>query len=308
MLSYASRDDRQRREPQPVNCKRVAISCVAALVLTSCGAHAPATLSVSQIPQRIISVVPSATEMLFAFGLTDRVIAVGDYDELPANARDKPRIGGLLNPNVERIIELKPDLVITYGTQDILRERMKGLGIRIYPYTSGSIDQTLNYMVELGRTVGAEDKARQIEKRIRNAFQDIRAHSPTHHPKVLLVHNRSAGALGSFYSVGGKAFQSELIEIAGGVNLFGDVDKEVMEPSIEAVIERGPEVIIETLPSGLSDREAQQRQKDWQALAKLPAVVNKRVYIIGEDYMLVPGPRLDLAARKFAEVIDEMRH
>jgi iron complex transport system substrate-binding protein len=245
--------------------------------------------------------------MLFAFGLADRIIAVGDYDQLPPGAENKPRIGGLLNPNVEKIIEYKPDLVITYGSQDILRDRMKELGIRIYPFTHGSIDQTLNYMIELGRTVGTEDRAREIEKRIRKTFDDIRTHAPAHHPKVLLVHNRGIGELGSFFSVGGTAFQNELIKIAGGVNIFGDVDKEVMQPSIEAVMTRGPEVIIETLPSGISQHEVEARKKDWATLAKLPAVKNKRVYVIGEDYLLVPGPRLDLAARKFAEVIGDGR-
>lgn len=285
-----------------MNRSLVALSCLAALVLASCGTQPPATPLASQVPQRIISVVPSATEMLFAFGLANRVIAVGDYDELPPEAGEKPRIGGLLNPNVERIIELKPDLVITYASQD-LGDRMRKLGIRIFPYSHGSIGQTLNYMMELGRAVGSEENARQIEQRIRRTFDEIREHAPTHHPRVLLVHNRGIGVLGSFYSVGEKAFQSELIEMAGGVNLFGDVDKEVMEPSIEAIIERGPDIIIETLPSSMPDSEVVQRRKDWNALPKLPAVVNKRVYIIAENYMLVPGPRLDLAAKKFAEVI-----
>jgi len=241
--------------------------------------------------------------MLFAFGLADRIIAVGDYDELPPEYAKKPRIGGLLNPNIEKIIEYKPDLVITYGSQEILRDRMKELGIRIYPFTHGSITQTLDYMVALGGTVGAEGKAHEIEHRIRMTFDEIRKHAPTNHPKVLLVHDRSIGALGSFYSVGGKAFQNELIEIAGGENIFADVDKEVMQPSIEAILQRGPDIIIETLPSGLPEREAERRKADWSKLAKLPAVVNKHVFIVGEDYMLVPGPRLDLAARKFAEVI-----
>jgi iron complex transport system substrate-binding protein len=285
-----------------VNRFLIAMLCVVSLALGSCTPPGPSTPSL-QIPQRIISVVPSATEMLFAFGLADRIIAVGDYDELPPGYKDKPRIGGLLNPNIEKIIEYKPDLVITYGSQDILRDRMKELGIRIYPFTHGSISQTLDYMVALGRTVGAEDKAREIEHRIRMTFDEIRKNAPVKHPKVLLVHNRGVGALGSFYSVGGTAFQNELIEIAGGENIFGDVDKEVMEPSIEAIMKRAPEVIIETLPSGVSDQEVQRRKSDWNKLAKLPAVMNRRVFIIGEDYMLVPGPRLDLAAKKFAEVI-----
>ena len=241
--------------------------------------------------------------MLFAFGLADRVIAVGDYDQLPPGAESKPRVGGLLNPNVEKIMEYKPDLVITYGTQDNLRDRMKELGIRIYPFRHGSIEETLKYMVELGQAVGAEDRALEIEQRILATFDDIRKHAPSRRPKVLLVHSRSVGSLGAFYSIGKTAFQNELIEIAGGKNIFSDVDKEVMQPSIEAILTRSPEVIIETLPSGLTESEAKRRIADWKALAKLPAVMNDRVFVVGEDYLLVPGPRLDLAAQKFSELI-----
>ena len=243
--------------------------------------------------------------MLFAFGLSDRVVAVGDFDALPATVGNKPRIGGLLNPNVEKIIELKPDLVITYGsaTQDVLRDRMKELGIRIYPFTHGSVDHTLDYMLELGRTVGAEEKASEIEQRIRKTFADIRMRAPANHPSVLLVHSREPGELGSSYSIGARAFQNELIEIAGGHNIFADVDKEVMQPSIEAIFERNPDIIIETMPSSMTESDGLQRKKDWNALAKLKAVVHGRVYVVAEDYMLVPGPRLDLAAKKFAEII-----
>jgi iron complex transport system substrate-binding protein len=272
------------------------------LLASSCG-ESPSIKQVPAVPQRIISVVPSATEMLFAFGLSNRVVAVGDFDALPPSAGTRPRIGGLLNPNIEKIIELNPDLVITYGTQDILRERMNELGIRIYPFTHGSVDHTLNYMLELGRTVGAEKEAREIEQRVRMTFDDVRIHAPANHPKVLLVHSREPGELGSSYSVGARAFQNELIEMAGGRNIFADVDKEVMQPSIEAIFERNPDIIIETMPSAMTDGEGRQRIKDWDALARLSAVIHKRVYVVAEDYMLVPGPRLDLAARKFAELI-----
>jgi iron complex transport system substrate-binding protein len=275
------------------------------LLLAACSEQPKREQPSSPYPQRIISVVPSATEMLFAFGLSDRIVAVGDYDEFPPEVQGKPRVGGLLNPNIEAIVDLRPDFVVTYGSQDILRERMKEMGIRIFPLTHGNIDETLKSIVELGSAVGAEEKARQIEQHIRSTFEDIQAHAPAHRPRVLLVHSRGVGTLGAFYSVGKRAFQSELIEIAGGMNIFGDVDKEVMEPSIESIVERRPEIIIETLPSKLKDGEAEQRKQDWNKLPKLPAVKNKQIYVISEDYMLVPGPRLDLAARKFAEVIGE---
>ncbi len=273
-----------------------------ALLVAGC-APAERPAGAPAVPQRIVSVVPTATEMLFAVGVGNRVIAVGDYDRFPPEVESKPRIGGLLNPNIEKIIELKPDLVVTYGTQDVLRDRLSALGIRLYPFTHGSIDHTLEYMIELGKTVGEEKRARQLEDRIRTAFKDLRETAPAERPTVLLVHSRGAGLLGSFYSVGAKAFQHELIEIGGGRNVFGDQDQEVLQPTLEEAIRRAPEVIIETIPPPAGPQEIEQRRQDWLMLRKLPAVADGKVYVLAEDYMLVPGPRLDLAARKFAELI-----
>ena len=251
------------------------------------------------MPQRIVSVVPAATETLFALEVGDRLIAVGDYDRFPPEVATKERIGGLLNPNIEKIIELKPDLVISYGTQDVLRDRLQRVGIRLYPFTHGSIEHTLNYIVDLGRTVGAEHRAQEIVATIHKTFDDLQSTSLPRKPTVLIVHNRGAGLLGSFYSVGSKAFQHELIEIAGGRNVFGDVDKEVVQPTLEEVIRRAPEIVVETLSPPLLADEIEQRRRDWQAVLK------SRVFILADDYMLVPGPRLDLAARKLAEIIKE---
>src|SRR5437016_3634242 len=269
-----------------------------ALLLTACAI--PASKSDTPgAPQRIISIVPSVTEMLFAFGLGDKVIAVSDYDEFPPEVTTKQRIGALLNPNIEKIMELKPDLVITYGTQDVLRDRLQSVGIHFYPFVHGNVDHTLQFMLDLGHTLGADPRAEQVVREIRRTFDDVRAKAPPMRPKVLLVHNRGAGILGSFYSVGSEAFQHDLIEIAGGQNLFSDVDRETLQPTLEEVISRRPDIIIETLSSIRDDREIAQRKRDWETLG----LASRRVYIEGENYLLVPGPRLNLAVRRFSEII-----
>ena len=275
---------------------------LAALLVAACG-RAPERPPAPAIPQRIISVVPNATEILFALGVGDRVIAVGDYDKFPPEVETRPRIGGLLNPNIEKIIEMHPDMMVMYGSQDVLRERLGAVGIRLYPFSHGDVSQTLAYVEDLGRAVGREAAGKEIVARIRRTFEELGKDAPASRPTVLLVHNRGAGLLGSFYSIGSRAFQSELIEVGGGRNVFGDMDKEVLTPTLEEVIRRAPEVIIETIPGPGSAAEIAQREKDWLTLAKLPAVANHRVYVVAEDYMLVPGPRMDLAARKYAEFI-----
>ncbi len=254
-------------------------------------------------PQTIISVVPSATEMLYAFGLGDRVIAVGDYDQFPPEVATKPRIGGLINPNIEKIIEMRPGLVITYGSQEVLKRRLESIGISLFPFVHGNVEHTLHFMEDLGRAVAAEERAKQLVSEIRATFHDIRKKARPHRPKVLLIHSRGAGALGSFYSVGSKAFQHDLIEIAGGRNLFEDVPKETIEPTLEEVLSRMPDIIVESLPPPSDSSENAQRRKDWAGLG----LAKGGIYIENEMYFLVPGPRLALAARRLAQIINETR-
>jgi iron complex transport system substrate-binding protein len=270
------------------------------LVLVSC---APAKKVTSGSPQRIISVVPSVTEMLFAFGLADKVIGVGDYDEFPPEVKTKPRVGGLINPNIEKIIDMHPDIVITYGSQQVLTERLQSLGIRMFPFVHGNVEQTLQFMLSLGKVVGTEERAQQVVRQIRAALDELRTHAPPVRPKVLIVHDRGAGTLGSFYSVGSRAFQHDLIEIAGGRNLFGDVDSETIQPTLEEVISRRPDIILETLSPPLNELEVAQRKRDWGRL-RLAGV---RIYIEGESYLLGPGPRLALAAQRISELIRNVR-
>jgi iron complex transport system substrate-binding protein len=273
------------------------------LLLASCAAGPRPQESSGRPPERIISVVPNVTETLFAFGLGERVIAVGDYDQFPPEVNKKPRVGGLINPNIEKIIEMHPDLVITYGSQDVLRARLQSVGIHMYPFTHGNAEQTLQFMADLGHVVGAETQAGQVVQQIRKAFEEARAHAPPERPKVLLVHDRGAGTLGSFYSVGRKAFQHDLIEIAGGQNLFGDVDRETIQPTLEEVISRKPDIILETLAPGANESEVAQRKQDWGKLG----LAKGRIYIERESYLLVPGPRLGLAATRISEIIRNTR-
>ena len=282
-----------------MNARALFVSAVTVVMLAGCSPTAPPPSRAT--PQRIISVVPNVTETLFAFGLGDKVIAVGDYDHFPPEVETKRRVGGLINPNIEAIIEMHPDLVITYGSQNVLRERLQSVGISMFPFVHGNVEHTLQSMGDLAKVVGATDRADMVIADIRKAFEAARANAPPVRPKVLLVHDRGAGTLGSFYSVGSKAFQHDLIEIAGGENLFADVNSETIQPTLEEVIRRKPDIILETLPPPVSAAEFAQRQKDWQSLG----LAKDRIYIETDTYLLVPGPRLGLAAKRISEIILE---
>src|SRR5207237_1061731 len=104
--------------------------CILLLLITSCSPSKSRPAS-STPARRIVSIVPNVTETIYAIGLGNDVVAVGDYDRFPPGVEDKPKIGGLINPNIEKIIELHPDLVVTYGSQDALSERLQSLGIQV---------------------------------------------------------------------------------------------------------------------------------------------------------------------------------
>ena len=118
-----------------------------------------------------------------------------------------------------------------------------------------------------------------------------------------LVHDRAGGTLGSFYTIGSRAFQHDLIEIAGGLNVFGEVDVETFQPSLEEVIRRKPDIILETLSPPADPQEIEQRKRDWERLG----LRRERIYIEEETYLLIPGPRFGLAAHRISEIVRGIR-
>lgn len=273
------------------------------LVLCACTAP-PNASNPNAAPERVVSLVPTVTEILFALGAGDRVVGVSDFDNYPPEAMERPRVGALINPNVERIFQLQPDLVITYGTQFLLQERLAAAGIRQYPFVSGSIQHVLESIRALGREMDLAEESDRLSSEIELTLESIREGSGENRPKVLLAHNREIGTMGSFYTGGGRSYFDELIQIAGGQNIFGDIDENIFQPSLEEVLKRAPEVIIELLPSDPEGKaRIDQRLADWQALAAVPAVREGRVYVLSGDHLLLVGPRLHLAAAEMAEAI-----
>ena len=273
------------------------------LVLCAC-TPPPNASTPNTAPERVVSLVPTVTEILFALGAGDRVVGVSDFDNYPPAAMERPRVGALINPNVERIFQLQPDLVITYGTQFLLQERLAAAGIRQYPFVSGSIQHVLESIRALGREMDLAEESDLLSSEIALTLESIRDGSGEDRPKVLLAHNREIGTMGSFYTGGGRSYFDELIDIAGGQNIFGDVDENIFQPSLEEVLKRAPEVIIELLPSDPEGKSRTgQRLADWQVLAAVPAVREGRIYVLSGDHLLLVGPRLHLAAAEMAEAI-----
>jgi iron complex transport system substrate-binding protein len=256
-------------------------------------------------PRRIISLVPATTEMLFAMGAGDRVAGVSNYDRFPAEVERLPKVGGLLDPDVERVLSLKPDLVIVYDTQTDLKRQLERARVPIFPYVHRGLPDITETMRTLGARVGAKAAADAAAARIEEQLAAVgRRVAGRSKPKTLLVFGREQGTLRHVTASGGYGFLHDVLEIAGGADVLGDLRKQSVDMSTEMILTRAPEVIIElhygdTVKPEIFDAERQV----WNGLASVPAVKNRRVYLLNGLEFVVPGPRIVVAAERFARTL-----
>ncbi|PYQ80841.1 MAG: hypothetical protein DMG01_05715 [Acidobacteria bacterium] len=241
-------------------------------------------------PRRIVSLIPAVTEMIFAMGAGDRVVGVSAYDRYPPQVDRIARVGGLIDPNVERIFSLKPDLVIVYDTQEDLKQRLDRAAIPFYRYEHRALPDIAATMRSVGARIGAADRANQLATGMEADLDAIRRRvSGEPRFKTLLVFGRDPGSLRNVYASGGYGF--------------------LPERDLRTADERGrrarrPEVIIE-LHYGDSVKSTELRREAavWDALPSIPAVRNHRVYLLVGDEFVVPGPRVVNATRTLARTL-----
>ena len=255
--------------------------------------------------RRIVSLVPNVTEMLFAIGAGDRVVGVSSFDEYPPAVKKIARVGGLLDPDLERIFALRPELVVVYGSQRELQAQLQQAGMRTYSYRHGGVADITGIMRELGAMLGTEPQAEAAAKQIESGLARIRARvSGLRRPRVLLVFGREKGALRGIYASGGVGFLHDLVEIGGGQDVFADIKRESVQASTELILSRAPEVIIEIHGSEvLSSDTAAREAAEWTVLSSVPAVQHRRVYVLSGQELVTPGPRIVRAAEQISRAI-----
>lgn len=246
-----------------------------------------------QSPLRIISLIPAVTEMLFAIGAGDRVVAVSSFDTYPPQVEKLERVGALLDPDLERILALKPDLVAVYASQTDLRRQLERAGIPTFSYKHGGLPDVLTTLRDLGSRVGRPREAGRVAADIQNRLENLRRRvAGRPRPKTMIVFGREALVIRGVYASGGKGFLHDMLVAAGGDNLFADIGRESVQATSELILARRPEVIIE-LRAGEFPPERQRAEIDaWRVLASLPAVRSNRVYFITDPRTVVPGPRV----------------
>jgi iron complex transport system substrate-binding protein len=259
-------------------------------------------------PRRIISFIPAVTEMLFALGAGDRVIGVGSFDKYPRDIEKLPRVGALLDPDLERIISLKPDLVTVYGSQRDLRTQLERARVPLFLYSHADLSDVTRTILDLGARVGRTERARELTSEIERKLETVRQRvGPQKRPRTLIVFGRESGALGGIYASGGYGFIHDMVSAAGGDNVFADLKQEAVQATTELIIARRPDVILELRAEPLPTDRLSHEIAAWKPLASVPAVRNGRVHIIADLRTVVPGPRVGEGVDVIAAVLHPIR-
>ena len=232
---------------------------------------------------------PAVAEMLQSLDMLDAVVAVGDFVEWPPQIASLPKIGAYDAPNIELVLSLKVDLLVT-ARSEAGREanrRLRDLGVDVLVLETETYEGVLGAMEALGRAVGEGERSAGVVRGIRERIEIVRSRSAAAVPRrVLIVVGRRP-----LYVAGPGSHIDEIVRAAGGMNVFDDAVGSYQLVSMEAAIERLPEVIIDVSDNrqgALRGRKAGY----WGQWPFLPAVRENRVYWVDPVRLTIPGPRL----------------
>jgi iron complex transport system substrate-binding protein len=252
----------------------------------------PSKTTMPRLPQRIVCLTTETVEVLYALGEQERIVGISGYTVRPPQARkEKPKVFAFTSGDIEKILAVKPDLVLTFSDlqSEISRDLIKA-GVPVYAFNTRSIDDILGMIETLGRLVGAEDKALALVDELETKIARTR--------KIAAERIARTGKRPRVYFeewdeplISSIRWASELIEIAGGEDIFAEQSRSPLaqdrRPTAEAVIARAPEIIIGSWCGKHFRPERVAARPGWAAI---PAVHNERMHEIKSAIILTPGP------------------
>lgn len=259
-------------------------------------------------PQRIVSTAPSITELLYALGLGNRVVGVTRFCRYPPEAQLKPKIGDYTSPNLEAIAALRPDLVIVQTNPVHLADRLAALKLRVLEIDQENIAAIYKSIHDVGAATGTEHTATQLSDSILDGLGKIRNRvSSFPRVRMMFVVGRSPNRLDGLVVAGRASYLNEVIEIAGGENVFREAVAAYPAISLEEVMARNPEVIVDmgdmSDTIGVTEEHKRGIIALWDRIPNLAAVKQHRVFAVASDMFVVPGPRVIEATKAFAEML-----
>jgi iron complex transport system substrate-binding protein len=246
-------------------------------------------------PRRIVSLTPGNTEILFALGLKGRIVAVTEYCDYPAEARQLPKVGDV-NISLEKVIALKPDLIVASASGNRMAlerlEKMRGRPLPLFVVDPQNLTELFSAIRVIGQITGQGRNAEQLVRSLQTRVQRVqqRVAQAQAKPRVLFVIQEQP-----LWVIGSGNFMDDIVTLAGGQNVARDAGKGFFAYSLEKVVVRRPEVIIAGRETGLSIRD----KAIWR---QMPAVRNNAIYTLGPESAR-PGPRLVNVLEQLASLL-----
>jgi len=250
------------------------------------------TVVIRGIPQRIVSLAPSNTEILYALGLEDRIVGVTDYCDYPPATAGKPKVGGYSSVNIEKVIAAEPDLIFAApGNTEEVVNHLRSLGMTVVSLCPETIDDVLQNIELVGRATGEEERAEACTGNLRERIRAVTEVTGVPATKPSVAHVVWHDPL---WVSGRGTFQNEVITMAGGTNAFGSVEGWSIV-SLEEFITTDPEHIIVSSGSGM-DRDGYDAIYTYfmtePRMQKLGAVRNGHIYVVDSDIISRGSPRI----------------
>jgi len=262
-------------------------------------------------PGRIISLSPNITETIFALGAQDLLIGVSDFCNYPPQTRQKTRVGGLLNPNLERIIALQPDLLLATPASKNLAIQLSQRGIRCVLLSNIRLQDIFTTIDSIGILCGISARADSLINAIKDSlflYRQRASNVKADAPKALFILHRDPGTTRNISVIGSQTFTNDLWHLLGGRNAFERAGLQYAQLNDESLFTINPDLIIEFKFNQQWDEEKRRRnKKEWRSLQQLKAVQRGQIYVIDGNYSLIPGPRVVRLLRDYYRIMKQYR-
>ena len=255
---------------------------------------------------RVVSLSPNITEIIYALGQQDKLVAVSDFCTYPPQTDDKERVGGLLNPNLEKMASLKADLFIGTPAHFELSKKLESLRLRSVLLPNDRLQDIFTAIDSIGVLLNCRRAADSLVQSIKDSlsFYRQKAAALDRQPSALLVIGRERGKTRKIMAAGPNTFLNEVWKLLGGKNAFPALSAKYAQISIEALLKNNPDLIIEfKFKEKWDDKKKRVNQSEWSTLRQLTAVRDKQIYVLTGDYTLIPGPRIYLLAKDYLYIL-----
>ncbi|PID77788.1 MAG: hypothetical protein CSB21_03580 [Deltaproteobacteria bacterium] len=252
--------------------------------------------------KRVLPMAPNLVETIYALGQGDKVAAIPMFTSYPKEALEKPDAGSYLYPAFETILRLKPDIIIVQGKFNKMMQFGKKYKIPVKNVNMDSLSSIFSGIEEIGKILESEDMAEALVKKLKSEIisEDKEQREKT---RVFICIGRQSGSLKQILTCGEKSFISELVLYSGGKNIFYDLSRNYNIVSKEEIVKRNPEIILDIMPGKSFSKEKRENiKKLWLKLFPGKKSINKKVYVLTDDYILIPGPRIINTSNLFKSI------